>query len=170
MDRRLESASVATQQDAFTFGICIKSRDWTIEHQNAGCISICGNQIGKRCQDTCWRLTRPTSLGDESDVGIKAFKNKGFRENACDVAMVFQEDRITSFLCPLNEEAEKEKKMLKDRGLTNREIEIFQLRKRGFKNVEIELELGITRATLKTHIGHILKKISSDHSSQNHSS
>lgn len=169
MERRFDSASTAIGPDALTFGICIKSRDWTIEHQNAGCISICGNQIGKRCQDTCWRLTRTTSLGKESDVGIKAFKNKGFREHACDVAIVFQEDRITSFICPLTEEAEKEKEALKVRGLTNREIEIFQLRKRGFKNVEIELELGITRPTLKTHIGNILKKISSDHSPQNHS-
>ncbi|MDZ4084242.1 MAG: helix-turn-helix transcriptional regulator [Bdellovibrionales bacterium] len=169
MEQRFESASLAQQPDAFSFGICIKSRDWTIEHQNAGCISICGNQIGKLCQDTCWRLTRSTSLGEENDVGIKAFKNKGFRENACDVAIVFQEDRITSFVCPLTAEAEKEKKTLKARGLTNREIEIFQLRKRGFKNVEIELELGITRATLKTHIGNILKKISSDQSPLNHS-
>jgi DNA-binding CsgD family transcriptional regulator len=164
MEQRFESASVAHQPDAFTFGICVKSRDWKVEHQNSVCISICGNQIGKRCQDTCWRTTRPTSLGDESDVGIKAFKSKGFRENACDVAIVFQEDRVTSFICPLTEEAEKEKEALKVRGLTNREIEIFQLRKRGFKNVEIELELGITRATIKTHIGHIQKKINSDRS------
>jgi len=163
MEQRLESASMALRPDAFTFGICIKSRDWIIQQQNAGCISICGNQIGKLCHDTCWRLTRSNSLGEENEVGIKAFKSKGFRENACDLAMVFQEDRITSLLCPLTEKAEKESLVLRTKGLTNREIEVFQLRKRGFKNIEIENELGITRATLKTHIGHILKKISSGH-------
>lgn len=164
MDKRLEFApTTATEAapDAFTFGICVKSPDWMIEHQNASCIAICGNNIGKRCQDTCWRVTRSTALGTGREVGIKAFKNKGFRNNACDVAMVFQEDRITSFLCPLTEEAEREKQALQTRGLTNREIEIFQLRKRGFKNIEIEHELNISRATLKTHIGHILKKINS---------
>jgi DNA-binding CsgD family transcriptional regulator len=162
MDQRFASESMAARPDSLNFGICIKDQDWTIQHQNAACISICGNKVGTVCQETCWRLNRSNCVNEEQEVGIKAFKNKGFQTNTCDVAMVFQEDRITSVIFQLNHESQKEAAALKVRGLTDREREIFQLRKHGFKNIEIEHLLRIKRATLKTHIRNILKKVSSE--------
>lgn len=158
MDQRLELASPAPPPDSLDFGICIKTQDWTIQHQNTVCVSICGNQVGMVCQETCWRLNRPNCLAEEQEAGIKAFKKKALQTSECDVAMVFQEDRITSIIYQLNQESQKAAAALKLRRLTDRETEIFQLRKRGFKNVEIEHSLGIKRATLKTHIRNILKK------------
>jgi DNA-binding NarL/FixJ family response regulator len=44
--------------------------------------------------------------------------------------------------------------------LTDREIDVFRLVARGLSNAEISLELHISDTTVKTHITHILQKLS----------
>jgi DNA-binding NarL/FixJ family response regulator len=44
--------------------------------------------------------------------------------------------------------------------LTERELDVFRLVARGFSNAEISRELYISDTTVKTHITHILQKLS----------
>lgn len=144
---------------SFDFGICLRDHAWKIKYQNLNCISICGNQVGKVCQETCSRLTRKSrfNLGDE--IGIESFRQKQFGNDVCDVAIIHSGDTVTSVLSKLEFSNSDQERSLRKFGLTARELEIYVLRKRGFKNIEIEHLLKISRCTLKTHIRHILKKL-----------
>jgi ATP/maltotriose-dependent transcriptional regulator MalT len=154
----------AAHPDAFSFeaidiGICIKDRDWCIKSQNPACTSICGNITGQVCQGTCSRLTKDTRSQINSELGIESFREKQFAHDACDVAIIHREDRIISILSKRNFNAIDRETRLRQLGLTNRELEIYVLRKRGYKNIEIEHLLQISHCTLKTHISHILRKL-----------
>jgi DNA-binding CsgD family transcriptional regulator len=145
--------------EAIDIGICIKDRDWRVKSQNPACTSICSNLIGQVCQGTCLRLTRDTRSQISSELGIESFREKQFDHYVCDVAIVHREDVIISILSKLNFNSLDQASSLRQLGLTNRELEIYALRKRGYKNIEIEHLLHISHCTLKTHISHILRKL-----------
>ena len=153
--------SHALSVDAIDLGICIKDRSWRIKSQNENCISICGNLVGQVCRGTCSRLTKDSRSKISNELGIESFREKQFDHDVCDVAIVHREDTIISILCKLNINSADQESSLRQLGLTNRELEIYSLRKRGYKNIEIEHLLHISHCTLKTHISHILRKLRS---------
>jgi ATP/maltotriose-dependent transcriptional regulator MalT len=142
-----------------SFGLCLKKSDWTVDYQNEYCQNVCGDIQGQICHRSCWRLAKENALIAHTNVGIQSHHNKMIESQICDLALVFSADKITSILCLLGLSDKEEKEFFIKKGFTNREIEILQLREKGFKNIEIEYQLNITHSTLKTHIGHILRKI-----------
>lgn len=141
------------------FGLCLKQSDWTVLKQDQKCIKMCGDLSGTICHKDCYRLANENSLEPNSEQGIQSFRNVIVGNQDCDLALVFSENQIASILCPVGITDLEEQESLLLRGFTHREIEIMQLRKRGFKNIEIEVQLNISQSTLKTHISHILRKI-----------
>lgn len=114
--------------------------------------------VGKTCDKNCVRFFHEKDLVKNSHLGIELFKNKIFANQLIDLVLIFNSVNIITVLCPKNS-LDAELLELKGRGLSNRELEIVNLRRQGFKNVEIEEHLHIAHSTLKTHINNIRKKI-----------
>jgi len=91
--------------------------------------------------------------------GIQFFQSQVLDHGVYDVALINDKDRITSILYPLDEKHQDELNLLKSYALSTREKEIMRYVVLGANNNSICKKLEITRATLKTHLNNIYKKL-----------
>ena len=73
--------------------------------------------------------------------------------------MICSPQRITTLLQPLDERQHSALAHYAHAGLTAREQEVLALALRGNTNAEIGTHLGISRATLRTHLNRIYAKL-----------
>ncbi|MEN0058941.1 MAG: helix-turn-helix transcriptional regulator, partial [Bdellovibrio sp.] len=96
--------------------------------------------------------------------GMKLFKAVEVEGHRVDALIVNDGSQITTLLYPLDEDQEKFKKQevyFRERGLTKSELRIMQMVMQGMTNANIAQKLFISKATLKTHLNNIYKKLPS---------
>lgn len=143
------------------FGICVKNQDKTVLYQNDLCKSICTDMTGKVCDKGCMQnftCALPTSAVE----GMSLIKNSHMNDRVVDAVVINNGDNLTTLLYPLDKKYDYDQEQLaifKKFGLTKSEINIFQKVIRGESNSEIAKSLFVSKATIKTHLNNIYKKL-----------
>lgn len=94
--------------------------------------------------------------------GMKLFKGTEVEGHKVDALIVNDGERVTTFLYLLDEDQDKFKRQeafFRERGLTKSELRIMQMVMQGMTNAAIAEKLFISKATLKTHLNNIYKKL-----------
>lgn len=139
--------------------ICVKDVNGKVISQNPTCKEICGHQVSSVCEKGCMKLFSVNQTCGALNEGAQVFNNTSFSGNLYDVIILGCERRITTLLYPLQKKHERELEFLRKFGLSRREYEIIELVVRGLTNTEISRDLHISRATLKTHLNNIYRKL-----------
>lgn len=145
-------------------GLCVRDLDKRVLYQNENSVKTCGLMVGQVCAKTCMRLYLQIEECAAVSEGMKLFKATEIEGHRVDALIVNDGDRITTLLYPLDEEQDKFKKQevfFKERGLTKSELRIMQMVMQGMTNAVIAEKLFISKATLKTHLNNIYKKLPS---------
>lgn len=144
-------------------GICIKTPKKEILFQNDACKSVCGDHTSQSCS-LCSELTFQQKQNDffsfSSHTSI-LFSEKQYILNQLCNLYKFEEKNKNEFtiISPLTKTDSAQRHYLKENGLTPREVEIALLMIDQKTNTEIQKSLTISKATLKTHLNHIYKKL-----------
>ncbi len=91
--------------------------------------------------------------------GVHFFPNIKMGNQLFDVVFMGENQYRVNLLHPLRKTYDNWLKRFKGRGLSGREMEIVRLCLQGFTNAKITQKLFISKATLKTHLNNIYKKI-----------
>lgn len=143
-------------------GLCVKSQDKQVIYQNENSVKTCGMMVGQICSKGCMNLYHEIEECSAISEGMKLFKATDVDGHKVDALIVNDGERITTLLYPLDEDQEKFKKQemfFKTRGLTKSELRIMQMVMQGMTNAAIAEKLFISKATLKTHLNNIYKKL-----------
>ncbi|NUN05961.1 MAG: helix-turn-helix transcriptional regulator [Bdellovibrio sp.] len=143
-------------------GLCVKSLDKVVLFQNENSIKTCGSLQGQVCTKACMELYHQIEECSAVSEGMKLFKATEIDGNKVDALIVNDGRQITTLLYPLGEDQDKFKKQelfFKERGLTKSELRIMQMVMQGMTNAAIAEKLFISKATLKTHLNNIYKKL-----------
>lgn len=136
-------------------GTCIKNTEKEVLFQNEICLNACGDMKGQVCTKGCMSSYAPIP-------GMTLIKNSEVDNGIVD-AVVINDGKTLTTLLHLNtkseEETKKERAKLLSFGLSKSEITIFLLVMQGKKNSQILKDLFISKATLKTHLNNIYKKL-----------
>lgn len=136
-------------------GLCKKNSDRKVIFQDEMCLSICGNVTGQVCDKGCMAAYVPIQ-------GMTLVKNSSVENSIVDAVVINDGNSITTLLysnTKTQEELQADEKKLSSYGLSKSEIVIFLLVMEGKKNSQIQKDLFISKATLKTHINNIYKKL-----------
>jgi DNA-binding CsgD family transcriptional regulator len=118
--------------------------------------------VGEVCQKACMELYHQVEECSAVSEGMKLFKATQVEGHKVDALIVNDGDKITTLLYPLDEDGEKFKKQeafFREKGLTKSELKIMQMVMQGMTNAAIAEQLFISKATLKTHLNNIYKKL-----------
>ncbi len=143
-------------------GLCVKDQERRVLFQNENAIKTCGNLQGEVCEKACMNLYHQVEECSAVSEGLKLFKAVELDQHKVDALIVNDGERITTLLYPLDEDQEKFKKQeafFKEKGLTKSELRIMQMVMQGMTNAAIAEKLYISKATLKTHLNNIYKKL-----------
>ncbi|WP_295905031.1 helix-turn-helix domain-containing protein [uncultured Bdellovibrio sp.] len=143
-------------------GLCVKDLDKRVLYQNENCVKTCGLMTGQVCGKTCMRLYHQIEECAAVSEGMKLFKATEIEGHKVDALIVNDGNSITTILYPLDEDQDKFKKQeifFQERGLTKSEVRIMQMVMQGMTNAAIAEKLFISKATLKTHLNNIYKKL-----------
>lgn len=143
-------------------GLCVKDQDKRVLFQNDNSIRTCGDMSGQQCTKTCMSLYHKIEECSAISEGMKLFKAADIEGHKVDALVVNDGVSITTMLYPLDESEEKFQKQeayFRERGLTKSEIRIMQMVLQGMTNASISEKLFISKATLKTHLNNIYKKL-----------
>lgn len=143
-------------------GVCVKDQEKRVLYQNANSVNTCGNMVGQTCSKTCMTLYKKIEECSAISEGMKLFKATEIEGHKVDALIVNDGMQITTLLYPLDESEQKFQKQeayFQERGLTKSEIRIMQMVLQGMTNAAIAQKLFISKATLKTHLNNIYKKL-----------
>jgi DNA-binding CsgD family transcriptional regulator len=143
-------------------GLCVKNLDKQVLYQNDNCIRTCGSMVGTVCGKTCMQLYNQVAECAAVSEGMKLIKGTEVEGHRVDALIVNDGEQITTLLYPLDEDQDKFKKQeafFRERGLTRSELRIMQMVMQGMTNAVIAEKLFISKATLKTHLNNIYKKL-----------
>lgn len=143
-------------------GLCVKDLDKKVLFQNENSTHTCGSMIGEVCEKACMKLYHQVEECAAVSEGMKLFKATEVNGHKVDALIVNDGQRITTLMYPLDEDQEKFKKQEEffiERGLTKSELRIMQMVMQGMTNAAIAEKLFISKATLKTHLNNIYKKL-----------
>ncbi len=132
------------------FGMCIRNEDNQVHFQNKEARKLCGEKVGTECLHC--------NSTESLELGISFHDKKILGNQTVQLAHLANGDSITTFIYSLSEEVEFLKEKLKDCSLTQAEEEVTNYILKGESNSNIRNTLGISEATLKTHINHIYGK------------
>ncbi len=139
--------------------LCLLRSNNVVTYQNSASKKLCGTHAGDLCPQTCVYTCEKIQERPLEENGIQLFKNMRLGKEFFDIlfysALPF---RLVMFY-PLKQKFEAWAKRLKDHDLSRRETEIAGLRLQGFNNSAISQKLSISKATLKTHLNNIYKKM-----------
>jgi DNA-binding CsgD family transcriptional regulator len=148
-------------------GVCIKKLDREVISQNEMCQQTCGDMVGKICEKGCMTHYSPSQSSQEApqnnlNEGMTLAKNSIVDKNLVDAVVINDGKTLTTILYSLEEKMksiDQNQEQLKNFGLTKSEITIFTMVMQGSKNFQICKALFISKATLKTHLNNIYKKL-----------
>lgn len=143
-------------------GVCVKDQGKRVLYQNEICVKTCGSMLGDVCQKSCMKLYHQVEECSAVSEGMRLFKAAEVEGHRVDALIVNDGGHIVTLLYPLDEDGEKFKKQetfFREKGLTKSEIKIMQMVMQGMTNTAIAGQLFISKATLKTHLNNIYKKL-----------
>lgn len=138
-----------------TFGFCQLDAQSKVVFQNKTSKKICGEKTDTECT-TCLDTLNPKSLASEE--GLFSSKKMVINDTICDASLIKEKESATVILYPKSTAMER-KLYLNQFELTSREREIAELLLEGKSNAEIMTLLFISKATLKTHVNTLYKKV-----------
>jgi DNA-binding CsgD family transcriptional regulator len=94
--------------------------------------------------------------------GFEVFRNVAVDGKTVDAVMIDDGEKLTTVLYDRAELIEKQLEVLKPFRLSKSEQVIAEKYLQGFSNADIAEQLFISRATLRTHLNNIYKKLPSD--------
>lgn len=143
-------------------GLCVKDQEKRVLYQNDTSVKTCGSVVGEICKKACMELYHQVEECSAVSEGMKLIKATQVEGRKVDALIVNDGERITTLLYPLDEDQEKFKKQeafFRERGLTKSELRIMQMVMQGMTNAAIAEQLFISKATLKTHLNNVYKKL-----------
>lgn len=138
-------------------GICLLDSDGRVRYQNIPSLRHCGSYKDSVCPQRCL-LSKDNSLSQRSE-GLHFYPNHKIGNQYYDMAFLDSWHTRVIVLYPLRRRHEKQLHQFITYGLSRREMDVVQLGLKGQTNEEISKNLGISKATLKTHLNNIYKKI-----------
>lgn len=145
-------------------GLCVKDQEKRVLFQNDNSVKTCGLMVGQVCGKTCMRLYHQVEECSAISEGMKLFKGTDVEGHKVDALIVNDGQTITTLLYSLDEDQDKfikQEAFFKQKGLTKSELRIMQMVMQGMTNAAIAEKLFISKATLKTHLNNIYKKLPS---------
>jgi DNA-binding CsgD family transcriptional regulator len=149
LEESLESGDIA---------VCVKNVQRKVLMQNQRCRQICGDHVGRACEQGCMELFAKDRFQQWKDWGTRVYKNSLINGSFNDVTLLCSRERIITFLQPLRDKYENALAYYREKGLTRRESEVIALTIQGSSNTDICASLSISRATLRTHLNNIYRK------------
>lgn len=144
-------------------GICVKKLDQEVISQNEACKKLCGNMVGKICDKGCMsNYESPDDAESNLSEGMTLVKNAIVDGSVIDAVIINDGKTLTTIIYSLEKKMktiDQNQEQLKSFGLTKSEVTIFTMVMRGSKNAQICKSLFISKATLKTHLNNIYKKL-----------
>jgi len=140
-------------------GVCIKNSDGEVLQQNNLCLKVCGDCIGDVCEVACMELYSKDKSRQWQNWGSRVYNNSFVHNAYYDITLLCSEEHVVTFLQPLNEKYKIALTYYKKLDLTKRETEVISLIVQGISNLEICQNLSVSKATLKTHLNNIYKKV-----------
>ena len=144
---------------ASDIGVCIKDPARKVLMQNERCRAVCGDRLGEVCEQGCMRLYARDTFQQWKDWGSRVYRNSLLNGEFYDLTLLCSSTHIISFLQPLNEKYELALAYYREKGLTQRELQVISLTIQGTSNSEICKRLSISRATLRTHLNRVYQKL-----------
>lgn len=141
-------------------GICVKDLERRVLEQNDECIRLCGDRRGSVCEKGCMSGYRSSSAAPSLSEGIRLSRSLApAGSNLCEAAIVNDGERITTLLYAIERRSRQELALAAEAPLSAREREIISLVSSGVSNEDVARRLFISKATLRTHLNNIYKKL-----------
>lgn len=140
-------------------GVCIKDSTGKVLQQNKLCHKICGDCLGDVCEVACMEFYAKDETRQWKNWGSRVYNNSFVHEAFYDITLLCSEEHLVTFLQPLKEKYKIALAYYKKSNLTKRETEVISLIIQGVSNSDIYEELSVSKATLKTHLNKIYKKV-----------
>ncbi len=142
-----------------SLGVCLKNTAGKVLQQNRLCHEICGNQTGEVCKVACMELYAKDKSQQWQDWGSRIYNNSFVQNAFYDITLLCSDEHLITFLQPLKEKYKVALNHYKNLDFTRRERQITAFMIQGASNSEICNTLSISKATLKTHLNNIYKKV-----------
>ncbi|KYG65133.1 helix-turn-helix transcriptional regulator [Bdellovibrio bacteriovorus] len=143
-------------------GVCVKDLEQRVLFQNDNSIKTCGPMAGQICNKTCNALCKKIDECAAVSPGMHLFKDHEIDGQKVDITIVNDGERIMTFMYLLENQQEsklKQEAFFREKGLTKSELRIMSMVLDGHTNAAIAEKLFISKATLKTHLNNIYKKL-----------
>jgi ATP/maltotriose-dependent transcriptional regulator MalT len=147
--------------DKAGFGVCVVDLHAGLLYQNKRCKEICQCQGTASCplaegskQCALAQITRNHPPGD-----LHVHRAQEINHQFYDVAHIHEEGRDYRLIFPLDAKVESLNDVIKDHGLTPRELEIVSMLVLGLTNERVSERLNIARNTLRVHLKSIYRKL-----------
>lgn len=139
-------------------GICIKNKEKKVLYQDQQCIESCGDMQGLVCNKGCMHAYAAVP-------GMTLIKNSVVDNGTVDAVVINDSKQLTTLIYSRSQQVlnEDDDKLMRAKlisfGLSKSELAIFLKVLKGHRNAEIMQEFFISKATLKTHLNNIYKKL-----------
>jgi DNA-binding CsgD family transcriptional regulator len=158
MSNELMGRLLEESLEAGDIAVCVKDAQKKILMQNERCRQICGDHLGRACEQGCMELFARDRFQQWKDWGMRVYRNSLINGSFNDVTLLCSKERVITFLQPLKDKYEKALAYYRGKGLTRRESQVIALTIQGSSNTDICECLSISRATLRTHLNNIYRK------------
>ena len=158
----MDNLAALTDHD-LEVGICSGSLSNVILYQNKPCKEYCGDRTGQICREGCVLLSANAPNPRPSSGRVAVFRHRLIHNRYFDVVVLKSEQTLTTVLNPDVRAPASLLAAMEAADLTKREKEIVELMIQGLSNQEIIKHLHIAKATLKTHINRIYRKLGTEH-------
>jgi ATP/maltotriose-dependent transcriptional regulator MalT len=139
--------------------ICLLDSSQKVIFQNQASNKLCGLHEGKKCSQTCVVTSERASGRAVPREGVHFVPNNKMNGQFFDVYFLNEDSRRMVVLSPLRKKFETWLQRFKDRDLSRREMDVAKAALQGFTNQKIADKLRVSKATLKTHLNNIYKKL-----------
>jgi len=141
-------------------GFCIQDKNKKVLYQNRASKTFCGNLNGKICPGFCFKssLDRPGHW-EWNKEGIRFLPNFKVGVRQFDAVFLNTPPYRMTLIYPRWRKMKERLAFFRNRGLSRREMQVVSLCVEGFTNTQIAQKLGISKATLKTHLNKIYRKV-----------
>lgn len=156
MDMKTSFAQVFQEN---SFAVCIKDSNGKVLMQNKLCSEICGDYSNKTCDKGCMELYAKDISQQWQNWGSRVYNNSFLHNDYYDITLLCSDDYLITFLQPLKARYSMAYAYYEDKKLTKREMIVIRYLVQGVSNREICEKLSISKATLKTHLNKIYKKV-----------
>ena len=151
--------SLATAFAKSNIGVCVKNPSRRILLQNEPCLKACGDCLDKVCSVGCMELYLNDDIAQWNKRGMRFYRNVCCRGSYFEFALICTEQHIITLMQPLTDRHASAIEYYRTMGLSKRELEIISEVIRRFSNRDICEKLSISKATLKTHLNRIYRKL-----------